>query len=61
MREDEWEFEPTHSLWLQTNYLPEIHGSDTGMWSRIRVNPWTVTFDGHASGDLDAEIPGSAV
>lgn len=62
MREDEWEFEPTHSLWLQTNYPPEIHGSDTGIWSRIRIVPWTVTFNGHTDADLDttlaAEAPG---
>jgi putative DNA primase/helicase len=60
MREDEWEFEPTHSLWLQTNYLPEISGSDTGIWSRIRVVPWTVCFEGHAEGDLDSRLASEA-
>jgi putative DNA primase/helicase len=46
MREDEWSFEPTHTLWLQTNHLPEISGRDTGIWRRIRVLPWLATFQG---------------
>jgi len=46
MREDPWEFDPTHSLWLQTNHLPEIGGRDTGIWSRIRVVRWENTFEG---------------
>ena len=46
MREDPWEFDPTHSLWLQTNHLPEISGRDRGIWSRIRVVKWESTFDG---------------
>ena len=60
MREDEWEFEPTHSFWLQTNYLPEIAGSDTGIWSRIKVVPWVVTFNGRTDTDLDADLAAEA-
>jgi putative DNA primase/helicase len=56
MREDEWEFEPTHSLWLQTNYPPEILGSDTGIWSRIKIVPWTETFNGHTDTSIDATL-----
>ena len=56
MREDEWEFVPTHSLWLQTNYLPEISGNDNGIWSRIKVVPWTVTFGGQIDSDLDSTL-----
>jgi putative DNA primase/helicase len=50
MREDPWAFDPTHSLWLQTNHLPEISGRDTGIWRRIRVVKWERTF---AAGDQD--------
>ena len=63
MREDEWSFEPTHSLWLQTNHLPEIAGTDEGIWRRVRVVPWVESFDGDR-GDLRlgeklrAEAPG---
>jgi putative DNA primase/helicase len=46
MREDPWSFDPTHSLWLQTNHLPEIHGRDAGIWRRIRVVKWVASFKG---------------
>jgi putative DNA primase/helicase len=46
MRENPWEFTPTHSLWLQTNYLPEIAGRDQGIWRRVKVVPWVARFDG---------------
>ena len=63
MREDPWEFDPTHSLWLQTNHLPEIGGRDTGIWSRIRVVKWESTFEGNDQDQnldetLAAEAPG---
>lgn len=63
MREDPWSFDPTHSLWLQTNHLPEISGRDEGIWRRIRVVKWENTFRGQeAEKDLDetlaAEAPG---
>ena len=44
--EDEWSFAPSHTLWLQTNHLPEISGTDLGIWRRIKVLPWTATFTG---------------
>ena len=57
MREDPWEFLPTHSLWLQTNYLPEIHGRDQGIWRRIRLVPWEIEFtDNNKDPDLDEKL-----
>ena len=63
MREDEWSFEPTHSLWLQTNHLPEIAGTDQGIWRRVRVVPWVESFTGdrgdiHLADKLKGEAPG---
>ncbi|MHB1194785.1 MAG: phage/plasmid primase, P4 family [Longimicrobiales bacterium] len=62
MREDPWEFDPSHSLWLQTNHLPEIAGRDQGIWSRIRVVRWESCFSGREDKRLDetlaAEAPG---
>ena len=37
MREDFWEFEPTHHLWMATNHKPTIKGTDEGIWSRISL------------------------
>jgi putative DNA primase/helicase len=56
MREDPWEFKPTHSLWLQTNYLPEIHGRDQGIWRRIRLVPWEIEFTDDKDPDLDQKL-----
>lgn len=44
MREDFWEFQPTHKLWLATNHKPVIAGTDIGIWSRIRLIPFAVTI-----------------
>jgi putative DNA primase/helicase len=51
--ENPWQFEPTHSLWLQTNHLPEIAGRDCGIWRRIRIVPWRNSFDGCVDDTLD--------
>ena len=45
MRQDYWQFKPTHKLWLATNHLPRIRGTDESIWRRICVIPFTVTFD----------------
>jgi putative DNA primase/helicase len=61
MREDPWSFDPTHSLWLQTNHLPEISGRDTGIWRRIRVVKWERTFSGEDEDqDLDETLASEA-
>ncbi|MBT9156800.1 MAG: hypothetical protein DDT37_01790 [Firmicutes bacterium] len=44
MREDFWDFEPTHKIWLATNHKPEIKGGDHAIWRRIRLIPFTVTI-----------------
>src|SRR5262249_39765331 len=53
--ENPWTFEPTHSLWLPTNYLPEISGRDHGIWRRVKVVPWTRKFD-RPDRNLDDEL-----
>lgn len=61
MREDPWSFDPTHSLWLQTNVLPEIGGRDEGIWRRVRVVKWENTFRGkQADPDLDDKLAAEA-
>lgn len=44
MREDFWQFPPTHHLWLATNHKPIVRGTDLGIWSRLRLIPFTVTI-----------------
>ena len=42
MREDFWEFSPTHKLVLCTNHKPRVFGTDDGIWRRISLVPFTV-------------------
>lgn len=37
MREDFWEFNPTHKIALVTNHKPLVTGGDHGIWRRIRL------------------------
>jgi putative DNA primase/helicase len=56
------EWRPTHHLWLAVNRKPVIRGTDTGIWSRIRLIPFDVSFDGREDKTLKArlleELPG---
>jgi P4 family phage/plasmid primase-like protien len=60
----EWfDFKPTHALHLSTNHKPEIRGTDTAIWRRIRLVPWAVTIppaeqDRKLSEKLRGELPG---
>lgn len=37
-------FRPTWKIWLATNHKPEIRGTDTGIWSRPKLIPFTESF-----------------
>ena len=63
MREDFWEFNPTHKLWIATNYLPRIRGTEEAIWRRMKVIPFDVTIpierrDGKLPDKLAKEING---
>jgi putative DNA primase/helicase len=63
MREDNWEYSPTHKILLATNHKPQIRGTDHAIWRRLRLIPFNQIFEG-ASQDrqlaekLRAEAPG---
>lgn len=44
--EDFWEFTPTHKLVLATNHEPVVQGTDTAIWSRLKLVPFLVSFAG---------------
>jgi putative DNA primase/helicase len=54
MHENNWEFEPTHTLFMYGNDKPKIRGRDEGIWRRIRLIPWTVQID---KKKIDAKLP----
>lgn len=44
MREDFWEFSPTHKLLLCTNHKPKIKGTDHAIWRRLLLVPFLQKF-----------------
>lgn len=63
MREDFWQFQPTHKIWLASNHKPSIRGTDHAMWRRIKLVPFTVQIpdadQDHALPEkLKGELPG---
>lgn len=63
MRENFWSFDPTHKLWIATNYLPRIRGTEEAIWRRMKVIPFEVTIpaaqrDGQLPVKLQAELDG---
>src|SRR5262249_22300760 len=63
MKENFWEFAPSHKLVLCTNHKPRIRGNDHAIWRRVRLVPFTATFQEHQQDKqlaqkLRAELPG---
>lgn len=57
------EFEPSHTAYLISNFLPKVSGDDPAIWRRIRVIPFEVTIpeeerDGHLGERLLLEADG---
>jgi len=58
---EEFEFKPEFKLWMATNHKPIIRGTDTGIWRRIHMIPFTVAVpdekvDKNLSHKLKAEL-----
>lgn len=63
MREDFWEFQPTHKIWLAANHKLTIRGNDHGFWRRIKMIPFNVVIpkseqDIHLNEKLKDEMSG---
>jgi P4 family phage/plasmid primase-like protien len=54
MRQDFWQFDPTHKVFMAANHKPEVRGTDLGIWRRIRLIPFTETI---APTDQDKQLP----
>ncbi len=44
LRQEFFDFFPTHTLWMYGNHKPIIKGTDEGIWRRILIIPFTVTI-----------------
>ncbi len=55
-------YTPQFKIWLAVNSLPEIRGTDNGIWRRIKVIPFDVSFKGREdrflTQKLRKELPG---
>lgn len=53
---EEFEFVPQFKLWLMANHKPVIRGTDNGIWSRMRLIPWDVSFLGREDKGLKRRL-----
>jgi putative DNA primase/helicase len=44
MRENFWDFDPSHSIVMHTNHKPIVRGTDEGIWRRLRFVPFGVVI-----------------
>ncbi len=44
MRQNFFQFMPTHKIFLAANHKPDIRGTDQAIWRRIQLIPFTVTI-----------------
>jgi putative DNA primase/helicase len=63
MREDFWEFAPTHKIIIAGNHRPNILGTDDGIWRRLHLFPFEVCIteemkDRQLPAKLRQELPG---
>jgi len=61
MRQDFYEFDPTHKLIIAANHRPIVKGNDEGIWRRILRLPWAKKIekkDPFFIDKLKAEAPG---
>src|SRR5690606_24952891 len=63
MRQDFFEFKPTHKLLVAANHRPKVRGQDEGIWRRICLVPFDVTIpreerDPYLVHKLRAELAG---
>ena len=56
MHGDWFTFDPTHTLFMQGNSRPKIVGMDVGIWSKVRLVPFLVSFLGREDHQLDPKL-----
>lgn len=63
MREDFWQFNPTHKVVLACNHKPVVRGTDHAIWRRLKLVPFNVVIptaerDKQLPAKLRDELPG---
>jgi putative DNA primase/helicase len=61
MKEDFWQFAPTHKIWLASNHRPVVRGTDHGIWRRIMLIMFGVIIpDAEQDRDLPEKLKAEA-
>lgn len=50
------QFAPSHSIFMETNYLPTVDAEDAAVWARLRVVPFDVSFAGREDKGLEERL-----
>lgn len=50
------QFAPSHSILMETNYLPTVDAEDAAVWARLRVVPFDVSFAGREDSGLEDRL-----
>jgi len=63
LRQEFFDFKPTHKLWIHGNHKPTVRGADDGIWRRIRLVPFSLNLpkekrDPNLKSKLLEELPG---
>ncbi|MCH5463489.1 hypothetical protein HC026_11980 [Lactobacillus sp. LC28-10] len=53
----ETNFIATFTIWLSTNYKPQLNGTDAGIWSRLVYVPFLAKFTETSDPKIDIELP----
>ncbi|WP_434080381.1 DNA primase family protein [Sanguibacter sp. Z1732] len=57
MRQDFFDFSPTHTLWLLANHQPQVRVGGMAFWRRVRMLPFVHTVPEHARiPDLEEQL-----
>lgn len=51
-------YRPTYKIWLAMNHLPQIRGTDKGIWRRIELIPFRADFEGKEDKTLAEALRG---
>jgi P4 family phage/plasmid primase-like protien len=54
MRQDFWEFPPTHKVFMAVNHKPQVKGGETAIWRRIKLISFTETIP---AAEQDKRLP----
>jgi putative DNA primase/helicase len=65
LNENPISFNPTHSMWFLSNYLPEMKQQDDGIWRRFKIIPFDYKIEKNTEKEMtdfvasfDDELPG---